>query len=126
MRPERLADIAQRALRPIADDGRAQRGMIATIGVEHPLHDDLAPLVLEIDVDVGRLAPFLRDEALEQQIVAVGIDRGDAEHVADGGIGGRAAALAENVLRAREADDGIHRQEIRRVVAASRSVAARA
>ena len=25
-----------------------------------------------------------RDEALEQQIVALGIDRGDAEHVADG------------------------------------------
>ena len=57
--------------------------MIAAVGVEHPLHDDLAPLVLEIDIDVGRLAALLADEALEQQVVAVGIDRGDAEHVAD-------------------------------------------
>jgi hypothetical protein len=113
---ERLADIAQRTLRPVADDGRAQRGMIATIGVEHPLHDDLAPLVLEVDVNVRRLAPFLRDEALEQQIIAVGIDAGNAKHVADRRIGGRPAALAENVLRACEADDGIHCQKIRRVV----------
>ena len=81
---ERLADIAQRALGAIADDGRAEGGVVAAIGVEDPLHDDLAPLVLEIDVDVRRLAPLLRDEALEQQVVALGIDRGDAEHVADG------------------------------------------
>ena len=58
--------------------------MVAAVGLEDPLHDDLAPLVLEIDVDVGRLAALLGDEALEQQVVAVGIDRGDAEHVADG------------------------------------------
>ena len=28
----------------------------------------LAPLMFEIDVDVGRLLAFLRDEALEQKI----------------------------------------------------------
>ncbi len=89
--------------------------MVAAIGVEHPLHDDLAPLVLEIDVDVGRLAPLLRDEALEQQIVALRIDRGDAEHVADGAVGGRAAALTENVLAAGEADDRVHGQEVWRI-----------
>ncbi len=80
---ERLADIAQRALGAIADDGRAERCMIPAIGVIDPLHHDLAPLMLEIDVDVGRLAPLLRDEALEQEVVALRIDRGDAEHVAD-------------------------------------------
>ena len=68
---ERLADVAQRALGAIADDGRAERGVIAAVGLEDPLHDDLAPLMLEIDVDVGRLAALLRDEALEQQVVAV-------------------------------------------------------
>ena len=112
---ERLADVAQRALGAVADHGRAERGMVAAVGLEHPLHDDLAPLVLEIDIDVGRLAPLLGDEALEQQIVAVGIDRGDAEHVADRRVGGRAAPLAEDVLRAGEADDRVHRQEVRRV-----------
>ena len=69
-RPERLADIAHRALGAVADDGRAERGVVAAVGVEDPLHDDLAPLVLEIDVDVGRLVALLRDEALEQQVVA--------------------------------------------------------
>ena len=53
--------------------------MIATVGVEHPLHDDLAPFGLEIDVNVRRLAPFFGDQAFEQQIIAVGIDTGDAK-----------------------------------------------
>ena len=114
---ERLADIAQRALGAVADDGRAERGMIAAIGLEDPLHDDLAPLVLEIDVDVGRLAPLLRDEALEQQIVALGIDRGDAEHVADGASWRPSRGPGRGCpSTAREADDRIHRQEVRRIL----------
>ena len=102
---ERLADVADRALGAIADYCRAQSGVIAAILLEDPLHDDLAPLVLEIDVDVGRLAALLRHEALEQQVVRGRIDRGDAQHVADRGVGGAAAALAEDVLRSREPDD---------------------
>ena len=94
---ERLADIAQCAFRAITDHGRAQSGMIAAVGLEHPLHDDLSPFVFKIDVDVGRLAALFADEALEQQVVASGIDRGDAENVADGGIRGRAASLAQDV-----------------------------
>ncbi len=62
------------------------------------LLDDLfAPLVLEIDVDVGRLVALVGQEALEQDFVLVGIDLGDAQAVADGGVGGRAAPLAEDV-----------------------------
>ncbi len=57
------------------------------VGVVDPLDHLLAPLVLEIDIDVRRLAPLLRDEALEQQVVLGRIDRGDAEHEAHGGIG---------------------------------------
>src|SRR3546814_11812983 len=52
---KRFTDIADGALRAIADDRRAERSMVATIGVEHPLHDALAPRMLEIDVDeIGR------------------------------------------------------------------------
>ena len=97
-----LADIADGAAGPVADDGGAERGVVAAVGLVDPLHDDLAPLVLEVDIDVRRLAPLLRDEALEQQVVALGIDGGDAQHVADRRIGGRAAPLAEDVLAARE------------------------
>src|SRR5712671_6319443 len=89
--------------------------MIAAIGFENPLHDDFTPFVLEIDIDIGRLAALFRDEPLEQKIIAPGIDRSDAKYIADGGVGGRAAALAQNVLAAGETDDGIHRQKIRRV-----------
>ena len=59
---------------------------------------------------------LLRHKALEQQIVAVGIDRGDAKHIADGAVRRRTSALAQDVLRARETDDCVHRQEIRRVL----------
>ena len=114
--PQRLADVAQRALGPVADHGRAERRMVAAVGLEHPLHHDLAAFVLEVDVDVGRLAAFLGDEALEQQIVALRIDRGDAEHVADRAVGGRPAALAQDVLGSREADDRVHGQEVRRIL----------
>ena len=86
--------------------------MVAAVGLEHPLHDDLAAFVLEVDVDIGRLAAFLGDEALEQQVVALRIDRGDAEYVADGAVGRRPAALAEDVLGSGEADDRVHRQEV--------------
>jgi hypothetical protein len=57
----------------------------------------LAPLMLEIHVDIRRLLARGADEALEQEIHVGGIDGGDAEAIADGGIGGRAAALAEDV-----------------------------
>ena len=65
------------------------------------LDDFLAPLMLEIHVDVGRFAPVGVEEALEQHIESVGIDGGDAQGITDRGIGGRAASLAKNVLRLR-------------------------
>ncbi len=80
------------------------------------LHHLLAPLMFEIDVDIGRLQPFGGDEALEQQIDLGRIDRGDAEHVADGGVGRRSPALAENADAARIADDVVHGEKIMRVV----------
>ena len=75
-----------------------------------------APLVLEVDVDVGRLVALGRDEALEQKIEVRRIDLGDPEAVADRGIGRRAAALTEDFLRAREAHDVVHGEEVRRVI----------
>src|SRR5207245_2336216 len=86
--------------------------MIAAIGFKNPLHDDFTPFVLEIDIDVGRLSAFFRDEPLEQKIIAPGIDGGDAKDIANGGVGRRAAALAQNVLATGEANDGIHGQKV--------------
>ena len=114
--PKRLADFAHRAARAVARDDGGQRRARAAIGLVNPLDDFLAPLMLEIDIDIGRLAPLFRDEALEQQALPHGIDGGDAEHVADGRVRGRAAALAEDALGAREADDGFDGEKIRRIV----------
>ena len=115
VRPKRLADVADRALGAIANHGRAEGGVIAAVLVEDPLHDDLAPFMFEIDVDVRRLVALLRDEALEQEVISCRIDRGDAQDVADSAIRGAAAALAKNVLRPRKAHDRMDGQEVRRV-----------
>ncbi len=72
--------------------------------------------MLEIDVDVGRLAALGADEALEQQIQARRIDGGDAEAVADRRVRRRAAALAEDVARPRLAHDVVDGEKIGRVV----------
>ena len=65
---ERPGDVAHGALAPVADHRRRQRGALATVFPVQVLDDFLAPLVLEIDVDVGRLVALLRDEALEQHV----------------------------------------------------------
>ena len=98
---QRLADLAHGSAPAIADDGGGEPGAIAAIACVDILDHLLAPLVLEIDVDVGRLLALGRDEALEQQIDLGRIDLGDAEAVADGGVGRRAAALAEDALGVR-------------------------
>ena len=116
LQAEGLADLADRRAAAIADHGGGDAGALAAVFAVDILNDLLAPLVLEIDVDVGRLAPLRRDEALEQKIGAVGIDLGDAEAEAHRGIGGRAAALAEDFLRAREAHDVVDGEEIGRVL----------
>ena len=113
--PQGFAHVAQRRSRAIADDGRGQRRTIAAVLFVDVLDHFLAPLMLEVDVDVGRLVALARNESLEQHFHARGIDRGDAEAIADDRIGGGASALAENALAAREFDDVVHGQEERLV-----------
>ena len=112
---QRLTDLAHRAARAVADDGGRQAGAVTAVFLVNVLDHLLAALVLEVDVDVGRLVALGRDEALEQQIDAVGIDGGDAEAIADRRIGGRAAALAEDAARPREADDVVDGKKVGRV-----------
>src|SRR2546423_2911294 len=113
--PERFPDVAQRALGLISDERGRQRSALTAVFVIDVLDDFLAPLVLEIDVDIGRLVALLRNEALEQQLLLDRIDLGDAQGVADGGIGRRAAPLAENAPAAGVADDVVDGQEKRLV-----------
>jgi hypothetical protein len=109
---ERLAHVAQRALGAVRVQRRGERGaMAAVLGID-VLHHFFAPLMLEVDVDVGRLVALLADEALEQHAHARRIDLGDAQAVAHRRVGRRAASLAQDALRARKADDVVHGEEV--------------
>ncbi len=66
----------------------------------------------QIDVDVGPLAAFFGEEALEEQLHADGVDGGDAERVADGAVGGRSAPLRQHATLACVARDVPHDQEV--------------
>ena len=96
---EDLGRLAHRRARAIGDDRRGQPGALAPVLLVDVLHHLFAALVLEIDVDVGRLVALGRDEALEQEIEACRVDLGDPEAEADHRIGRGAAALAEDAAR---------------------------
>src|SRR5262249_52094659 len=93
--PHGLADLAQCRAGAIADHGGGEPGALAAVFGVDVLDHLLAPLMLEIDVDVRRFVPRSADEALEEKVHLGRIDGGNAEAEADGGIGGRAAALAK-------------------------------
>ena len=70
--------------------------MVTTVFLIDVLDHLLAPFVLEVDVDVGRFAALLRQEAVEQQLVVGRVDRGDPEAEADRRVGCRSPPLAED------------------------------
>ena len=94
------------------DHRRGDAGAFAAIALINVLHHLLAPLMLEIDIDIGRLAALLGDEAREEQAVLHRIDGGDAEHIADGGVRRRAAPLAQDPAPLRKGDDVMNSEEI--------------
>ena len=65
---EHLAHFADGAARAIVDDGGGQCGAAMAIAAIDILDDFLAPLMLEIHVDIGRFAAVGVEETLEQHI----------------------------------------------------------
>ena len=110
---EDLSHLTERALGAIADDLADHGRAMAPVRLVDLLDHLFAALVLEVDVDVGGLAALRGEEALEEHVGARGIDRGDAEAVADRAVRGTTAALAEDVATPRHVDDGAHGQEVR-------------
>ena len=66
----------------------------------------------QVDVDVRPFAALFGEEALEEQLHADGVDGGDAERVADGAVGSRAAPLRQHATLAGVARDVPHDQEV--------------
>ena len=109
---QRAAGIAQHAARPVGNDHGGQRGAIPAVFIVDVLDDLFAALVLEVHVDVGRLVAFFADEALEQAVAARRVHFGDAQAVADRGVGGGPGALAQDADAAGVLDDVVDGQEI--------------
>ena len=110
---ERLADFARRALAAIGDDVRGHRRAVLAVFLVDVLDHRLAAIAArQIEIDIGPLAALFGEEALEQQLHADRIDGGDAEAVAHGAVGRRAAALHEDVLLPAEIDDVPDDQEV--------------
>ncbi len=93
-----LADLADCRTAAIGNHGSGDAGAFAPVFAIDVLNDLFASLVLEIDIDVGWFAPLGRYEAFEQEVRAFGIDLGHAKTITDGGIGGRAAALTQDIF----------------------------
>jgi hypothetical protein len=102
---QRLGDVADRRLRPVADDVGDLRGVLAAVQPVDVLDGLLAPVGLDVDVDVRRLATLGSQEPLEHQSVEDGIDGGDLQRVADRRVGRRSPALAEDRALAAEPGD---------------------
>ena len=113
--PEGLARFAEGEPGPEVDHRRGEGGPVPPPSLVHVLDHLLPALVLEVDVDVRRLAPLLGHEALEQEVAPGRVDGGDPEHVAHRGVGRRPPPLGEDPARPREAHEVVHGEEVGRV-----------
>ena len=95
-KPQGLAHVANRRAGPIGDHLGGHARPFAAIFAVKILNHLFAALVLEIDVDVGRLVSLAADEPLEEHVHPLRIDGRDAQAVTHGRIGRRTASLAEN------------------------------
>ena len=105
-------DVAHRRLRPVGDDVRDLRGVLAAVHLVDVLDDLFATVGLDVDVDVRRLAALGREEPLEHQLVEDGVDGGDAQRVADRGVRGGSPSLGEDSVLAAELRDLPHDEEV--------------
>ena len=104
--------VAHRGAAAVGDRLADHRRVIPAVAAIDVLDDLLAVPVREVDVDVGRLAPFFGEEALEQQLHPDRVDGRDAEAVAHRGVRRGAAALRQHAEAARLADYVPHDEEI--------------
>ena len=99
------AHVADGGAGAVGDHFGRHAGPLAAVFLVEILQDFLAALVLEVDVDVGGFVPLAADEPLEEEVHPLGIDGGHAQAKADGRVGRRAAALAEDAATAGEDDE---------------------
>src|SRR5690606_6146364 len=103
--PQGAGHVAGGAARLEGGEGAGHRRVVAPVPVVDVLDDLLAPVGLEVQVDVRHGAALVGEEALEDEAARQRVDRRDVQQVGDQGVGRRAAPLAENALLPRTAHD---------------------
>ena len=91
---ERLAEVADRAARPVAGERRDQRRALRAVALVDAGDQLLADVAREVEVDVGRLGDLLVQEAPQEEPVAHRVDVREPGQVADDRADARAAAPA--------------------------------
>src|SRR3954463_2151391 len=86
--------------------------MITPIFLKNVLNYLLAPVSGEVDVNIWKRWPLIRQKALEYQVVRQWVDRGDLQQVGHQRICRAPTPLAADALRARKADEIPHDQEV--------------
>src|SRR5579864_3811261 len=100
-----FADFARRHAAAIGDDVRGHGRAAFAISAVKILNYFFALVAAgKVEIDVRPLAALLGKKAFEEQLHSDRIDGRDAQRIADRAIGGRTAALHENVLLAAEAN----------------------
>ena len=110
--PKDLRHIAHGRSQPVGDHLGRQRRPVPPVGFIDILDHLLAAVVLEVDVDVGRLAAFAADEPLEEHVQASRIDRRDPQAVADSRVGCRPPSLAKDAPPPGKSHDVKHREKV--------------
>src|SRR4051812_8527414 len=98
-------------------DSRSQSGAFASVLFINVLNHFFAALMLEVDINVGRLVSSSGDESFKQQSSSNWIRFGDSEAVTDNRIGCGPSALAKDLTALGEVHDLMDREEVRRVLA---------
>ena len=99
------AEVAQGAAGAEGDEGAGHGHVLGAVTPVEVLDDFFAARGVEVDVNVGDVGAFGGEETLEDEGVGVGVDGRDTEQIGDEGVGGGAAPLTADALRAGVAHD---------------------
>ena len=110
---QNLSHLARRRPSAIRDDIGRHRGAEFSIAFVDVLDHAFAFVAAgQVQIDVRPLAAFFGKKTFEEQLHLYRIDGSDSQHITDCAVGGRAAALHENVVGTAELDDVPDDQEI--------------
>ncbi len=112
---EHAADVTDHRFRAQRAEGGDLRHRGVAVFVLHVLDHAIAPVLAEIDVEVGHRHPLGVEKALEQQVVAQGVEVGDRQAVGNQRAGAGAAPRSHrHAVVLGPVDEVRHDQEVAR------------